>query len=58
MSSLDKLVPVLNSTNWHEWEVCTTTYLQMQEQWEVVSENMKPIEPKQYKKRLKQMQQP
>jgi hypothetical protein len=47
MSSLDKLVPVLDGTNWREWEVCMTAYLQMQELWEVVSENTKPIEPEQ-----------
>ena len=47
MSSLDKLVPVLDGTNWREWEVCMTTYLQMQELWEVVSENTRPIEPEQ-----------
>ena len=47
MSSLDKLVPVLDGTNWREWEVCMTAYLQTQELWEVVSENTKPIEPKQ-----------
>jgi hypothetical protein len=44
-SSLDKLVPVLNGTNWHKWEVCMTTYLQMQELWEVVSGDRKPIKP-------------
>jgi hypothetical protein len=47
MSSLDKLVPVLDSTNWRKWEVCMTAYLQTQELWEVVSENTKPIEPEQ-----------
>jgi hypothetical protein len=47
MSSLNKLVPVLDGTNWCEWEVCITTYLQTQEVWEVLSENTKPIEPKQ-----------
>jgi hypothetical protein len=47
MSSLDKLVPVLDGTNWREWEVCMTTYLQTQELWEVMSEDTKPIEPKQ-----------
>jgi hypothetical protein len=47
MSSLDKLIPVLDGTNWCEWEVCMTAYLQMQELWEVVSENTKPIEPEQ-----------
>ena len=45
MSSLDKLVPVLDGTNWREWEVTMTAFLQMQELWEVVSENTKPIEP-------------
>jgi len=47
MSSLDKLVPVLDGTNWREWEVTMTAYLQMQELWEVVSSNTKPIEPEQ-----------
>jgi hypothetical protein len=47
MSSLDKLVPVLDGTNWREWEVCMTTYLQTQELWEVVEDDTKPIEPEQ-----------
>jgi hypothetical protein len=47
MSSLDKLIPVLDGTNWCEWEVCMIAYLQTQELWEVVSENTKPIKPEQ-----------
>jgi hypothetical protein len=43
--SLEKLVPMLDGTNWREWEVNMTAFLQMQELWEVVSENTKPIEP-------------
>jgi hypothetical protein len=45
-SSLDKLVPLFDGTNWREWEVCMTAYLQMQELWEVVSTNTKPVEPR------------
>jgi hypothetical protein len=47
MSSLDKLVPILDGANWREWEVCMTTYLQTQELWEVMSENTRPIKPEQ-----------
>jgi hypothetical protein len=43
-SALDHLVPVLNGTNWREWEVTMTAYLQMQELWEVVSQDMRPRE--------------
>jgi hypothetical protein len=31
--SLEKLVPMLDRTNWHKWEVNMTAFLQMQELW-------------------------
>jgi hypothetical protein len=43
--TLDRLVPVLNGVNWHEFEVCMTAYLQMEELCEVVSTDARPVEP-------------
>ena len=46
MSSLDKLVPVLDGTNYRDWSVLMQSYLQMQEIWEVViGEYRMPREP-------------
>ena len=45
MSPLDKLIPVLDGTNWCEWEICMTSYLMMQELWETVSTDTRPLEP-------------
>src|SRR5258707_13441000 len=44
-SSLDRLVPVFNGTNWCDFEVCMTAYLQIQELWEVTSTDQEPREP-------------
>jgi len=35
-SQLDRLVPVLDGTNYHQWSVLMQSFLQMQELWEVV----------------------
>jgi hypothetical protein len=35
-SQLDRLVPVLDGTNYREWSVMMQSYLQMQELWDVV----------------------
>src|ERR1700674_4911707 len=45
-SSLDKLVPLLDGTNYRDWQVLMQSYLQMQELWEITggSERM-PREP-------------
>ena len=44
-STLDRLVPVFNGTNWRDFEVCMTAYLQIQELWEVTSTDQEPREP-------------
>jgi len=35
-SSLDKLIPLLDGTNYRDWAVLMQSYLQMQELWDVV----------------------
>ena len=46
-STLDRLVPVLDGTNYREWSTMMEAYLQMQELWEVVSGVYPiPIQPK------------
>jgi len=45
-STLDRLVPVLNGTNYRDWAVLMQSFLQMQELWEVVGGRMRmPTEP-------------
>ena len=46
-STLDRLVPVLDGTNYREWSTMMEAYLQTQELWEVVSGvYAMPIQPK------------
>jgi len=35
-SSLERLVPILNGTNYHDWAVLMQSFLQLQDLWEVV----------------------
>jgi hypothetical protein len=35
-SQLDRLVPILDGTNYRQWSVLMQSFLQMQELWEVV----------------------
>ena len=46
-SSIDRLVPVLNGTNWLEWSTLMKAYLNMNDLWEICSEITMPVEPKQ-----------
>ena len=41
MSSLEKLVPVLDGSNYRDWSVMMMSYLQLQELWEVVDGNLR-----------------
>jgi hypothetical protein len=36
-SSLERLVPILDGTNYHDWAVLMQSYLQLQDLWEVVN---------------------
>ena len=45
-SSIDRLVPVLNGTNWLEWSTLMKAYLNMNDLWEICSEITMPVEPK------------
>ena len=46
MSSLKKLVPLLDGSNYRDWSVMMQSYLQLQELWEVVDGNFRmPQEP-------------
>jgi hypothetical protein len=38
-NSLERLVPVLDGTNYHDWQVLMQSFLQMQDLWEVVGGN-------------------
>jgi len=45
-STLDRLVPILDGTNYHDWAVLMQSFLQMQELWEVVGGRLRmPTEP-------------
>jgi len=45
-STLDRLVPVLDGTNYRDWAVLMQSFLQMQELWEVVGGRLRmPAEP-------------
>jgi len=45
-STLDCLVPILDGTNYHDWQVLMQSFLQMQELWEVVGGRLRmPAEP-------------
>jgi hypothetical protein len=44
-SAIDRLVPVLNGTNWHDWSVMMKAYLNIQELWEICSSINMPTEP-------------
>jgi hypothetical protein len=45
-STLDRLVPVLNGTNYREWSTLMEAYLKMQDLWDVVSgATAAPIRP-------------
>src|SRR5882672_4168953 len=47
MSSLDKLVPLFDGTNYREWSMMMESYLQMQDCWDVVNRtNAAPIAPR------------
>src|SRR5882672_8058525 len=47
MSSLDKLVPLFDGTNYREWSMLMESYLQMQDCWDVVNgTNAAPIAPR------------
>src|SRR5579863_8181439 len=45
-SSLEKLVPILDGTNYREWSVMMQAYLQTQELWDYVNGTAEmPVEP-------------
>jgi len=47
-SSLDRLVPLLDGTNYRDWSVLMQSYLQMQDSWEVVGGSYRmPTQPAQ-----------
>jgi len=47
-SSLERLVPILDGTNYHDWSVLVQSYLQLQNSWEVVGGSYRmPTQPAQ-----------